>query len=148
MTILEFFKISFLFTAFGCFFEVGFTAIYDTIEQFILNGKEKVDIRFFGYWSMLYLLIYGVLLPFFWIIIALPYVYDLHWTLRALIYGFTFQIGEYCTMFLFHKIFGESPSERNYKGKFDSIHNFTRLSYFPIFILEAFSFEVIYSLFL
>ena len=145
---LEFLKIALLFTAFGCFFEVGFTAFYDSIEQFITKGRKEVDVRFFGYWSLLYVFIYSVLLPVFWIIIALPYVYDLHWTLRAIIYGVTFQIGEYCTMFLFHKLFGESPSERHYKGKFDSIHNFTRLSYFPIFILEAFSFELIYSLFM
>lgn len=145
---LEFLKISLLFTAFGCLFEVGFTAIYDSLEQLITKGKAKVDIRFFGYWSILYTFIYGVLLPAFWLIISIPYVYDLHWTLRAAIYGGTFQIGEYCTMYLFHKIFGESPSESHYKGKLDSIQNFTRLSYFPIFILEAFSFELIYSLFM
>lgn len=145
---LEFLKISLLFTAFGCFFEVGFTATFDSIEQLVKNGKAKVDVRFFGHWSLLYAFIYGILLPAFWIVIAIPYVYDLHWTLRALIYGFTFQVGEYCTMYLFHLVFGESPSESSYKGKFDSIHNFTRLSYFPIFVLEAFSFELIYSLFM
>ena len=81
--------------------------------------------------GVFFILSFMELLPAFRIIIALPYVYDLYWTLRAIIYGFTFQIGEYCTMFLFHKILAESPSERHYKGKFDSIHNFTRLSYFP-----------------
>ena len=145
---LEFIKLGILFSAFGCFFEVLFTSIFDSIEMWIKEGKEKVDVRFFGYWSILYIFVYGIVLTAFWIYLAVPYVYPLPWYFRLFIYGLTFQIGEYLCMYLFHLIFGQSPSESHYKGKFDTIHNFTRLTYFPAFVIEAFSFEWIYASFM
>jgi len=145
---IEYIKLGLLFSAFGCFFEVLFTAIYDSIEQYFKEGKEKVDVRFFGYWSILYVLVYGIVLAGFWLYIAVPYVYPLHWLARLFIYGFCFQIGEYFCMYLLHLIFGQSPSESHYTGKFDSIHNFTRLTYFPAFVIEAFAFEAVYGAFM
>ena len=145
---MEYVKLGLLFTAFGCLFEVFFTSVYDSIEQFLKGGRKSVDVRFFGYWSILYALIYGVLLPVFWIQIAVPYLYDLSIIWRLLAYGFTFQIGEYLSMFAMHLVFGQSPSESHYKGKFDSIHNFTRLSYFPAFVVAGFLFELIYNWFI
>ena len=140
----DFIKLGILFSAFGCFFEVFFTSVYDSIEQYITD-KEKLDVRFFGYWSILYILVYGVVLTGFWLYIAVPYVYPLHWAARFLIYGLTFQIGEYFCMYFFYLVFGQSPSEQHYKGKFDTIHNFTRLTYFPAFVIEAICFEAIYA---
>lgn len=145
---IEFIKLGILFSAFGCFLEVVFTSIYDSIEMYIREGKDKVDVRFFGYWSILYIFVYGFVLTAFWLYIAVPYVYSLHWLARLFIYGFTFQFGEYLCMYLFHLIFGQSPSESHYKGKFDSIHDFTRLSYFPAFVFMAFSFELVYETFM
>jgi len=145
---MEYIKLGLLFCAFGCFFEVFFTAVYDSIEQYIKEGKSNVDVRFFGYWSILYILVYGVILSSFWLLIAVPHIYPMHWIARALIYGVCFQVGEYICMYLLHHVFGQSPSESHYVGKFDSLHNFTRLSYFPIFIIEAFAFEKIYAWFM
>jgi len=145
---MEYLKIILLFSAFGCFFEVLFTSIYDNIELYIKEGKEKVDVRFFGYWSILYILVYGFVLGGFWLLIAIPYIYPLHWVLRGCCYGVAFHIGEYVCMYMFHLIFGQSPSESHYVGKFDSVHNFTRLSYFPAFVIEAFAFEQIFSWFM
>ena len=145
---IEFIKLGLLFSAFGCFFEVFFTSVYDSIEMYIREGKDKVDVRFFGYWSILYILVYGVVLTAFWLYVAVPYVYPLYWFWRIFIYGFCFQFGEYLCMYLMHLIFGQSPSESHYKGKFDTIHNFTRLSYFPVFVIEAFAFELVYATFM
>ncbi|MDB9873795.1 hypothetical protein OAC97_00860 [Flavobacteriaceae bacterium] len=145
---MNYLKLGLLFSAFGCFFEVVFTSIYDSIVQYIKEGRKKVDVRFFGYWSILYILVYGVVLSSFWILVAVPYIYPLHWGLRALIYGLCFQAGEYICMYALHLVFGESPSESHYRGKYDSVHDFIRLSYFPVFVIEAFAFELIYAWFM
>lgn len=145
---MEYIKLGLLFSAFGCFFEVIFTAAYDSIKQYIKKGRKKVDVRFFGYWSILYILVYGVALPAFWLLIAIPFIYPLYWCLRGLIYGVCFHTGEYICMYILHLVFGKSPSEGHYKGKHDSVHNFIRLSYFPIFIIEAFSYEKLYEWFM
>ncbi len=141
----DFIKTALLFCAFGCFFEVLFTAVYDSIEQGLKEGLKTIDVRFFGYWSILYVFVYGMVLAGFWTFIAVPYVYPLPWMLRMLIYGIALQAGEYVCMWLLYLIFGQSPSQSHYHGKFDSIHDFTRLSYFPAFVFMAFSFEVIYA---
>ena len=145
---MEYIKLGLLFTAFGCLFEVFFTSVYDSIEQFLKGGRKSVDVRFFGYWSILYALIYGILLPIFWMQIAVPYLYDLPVVWRVLAYGAAFQVGEYLSMFAMHLVFGQSPSESHYKGKFDSIQNFTRLTYFPAFVVAGFLFETIYNWFI
>ncbi len=144
----EFIKLGLLFSAFGCFFEVLFTSIYDSIEAAFKGGRASVDVRFMGYWSILYIFVYGIVLAAFWYLLAVPYVYPLPWYFRMFIYGFVFQIGEYICMWIFHLIFGQSPSESHYHGKFDSINDFTRLTYFPAFVIEAFSFEAVYAAFM
>lgn len=143
---MNLFKTALLFTAFGCFFEVFFTSIYDYIEAKVL--KRKADIRLFGYWSLHYILLYTILLPIFWLIVIVPYYFNLSVVLRLLLYGLTFQVGEYIGMYIIKKTYGVTPSESNYANKFDSVHNLTRLSYFPIFAFEGFCFEIIYKLFL
>ncbi|MDC0304128.1 hypothetical protein OAL15_03860 [Flavobacteriales bacterium] len=145
---MEYIKLGFVFAAFGCFFEVFFTAVYDSIEHCIKKGRKTIDVRFFGYWSILYTLIYGVLLPVFWVNVVVPYIYDLHLGIRTFVYGVSFQVGEYISMYILHVIFGQSPSEAHYRGKFDSIHNFTRLTYFPAFCLAGLIFELIYEWYL
>lgn len=145
---MEYVKLGILFSAFGCFFEVFFTSVYDTIEHWVKKGRKTIDVRFFGYWSILYALIYGVILPIFWINMAIPHIYELHWAFRFILYGLCFQIGEYFCMMILHYIFGQSPSEAHYHGKFDSIHNFTRLTYFPAFGFMGLCFEQVYEWFL
>ena len=142
----EFFKLAFLFTAFGCLFEVFFTSLCDRFIEILT--KKKVDYRMFGYWSVLYIFPYGIVMPLMWIYITIPYVYELHWALRILIYGTGFNIGEYTTMLILKKIFGQSPPEANYAVKPDSIHNLTRLGYFPLFVIEAFCFEWLHKFFM
>lgn len=145
---MEYVKLGILFTAFGCLFEVFFTSVYDSIEQLLKGGRKSVDVRFFGYWSILYGLIYGVILPVFWLNLAVPFIYDLHWAVRFLAYGACFQIGEFFSMWAMHLVFGQSPSESHYHGKFDSIKDFTRLSYFPAFGFAGMMFEMIYAWYL
>ena len=41
---MDYIKLGLLFSAFGCFFEVIFTAAYDSVEQYIKEGKKKVDV--------------------------------------------------------------------------------------------------------
>ena len=85
---MDYLKLGLLFSAFGCFFEVVFTSIYDSIVQYIKGGRKKVDVRFFGYWSILYILVYGVVLSSFWNLVAVPYIYPLHWGCEGLSMGF------------------------------------------------------------
>ncbi len=38
---MDYLKLGLLFSAFGCFFEVVFTSIYDSIVQYIKEGRKK-----------------------------------------------------------------------------------------------------------
>jgi hypothetical protein len=72
-----------------------------------------------------------------------PFLATVPFPMRVLLQGAAFQGGEFCTMLLLRGVWGESPSEREYEGKWDSIMSATRLSYFPAFCVASVGFGLL-----
>ena len=124
-----------LFGVIGLGIEVIFTALYD-----LLISKKSNRVHLFGYSSLWYLPLYGVVLPL-GIYFLNSSVGNLPLLLRGVIYAILIQIGEFLVMWLLHVINGQSPSEKEYLNSKHSIKGFTRWDYFPAFILLGLIFE-------
>lgn len=98
-----------------------------------------------GYSSVYYGLFYA-LVPLY-IFLLQNVFFDLkqiHWLFKAIIYGLIFHTTEYFSMWTMMAIFGNYPSRLSYSSSPYSIHNFTRLDYFPFFMLSGLFFEHVY----
>lgn len=143
---MEYFKLIILFTILGCFCENVFTCIYDSVVNYYHYGWKGIDKRLFGKWSLNYAIGYSICAPIIWSFFVILYIYPLPLFIKAIVYGFIFQIGEYFTMFILDKVFGIKYN--HYINCKWEINNYTRLDFFPFFMIMGLVFEFVHKLFL
>lgn len=124
-----------IFASVGLGLEVVFTAI--------TGANKSKDKHLFGFSSLWYAPIYGLLVPL-GISLLSPLLADFPALLRGLLYTPLYHAGEFITMGILRIMLGSSPSEKSYYTSRFHIWGLTRLDYAPAMFIMSLIFESLY----